>query len=240
MQTKINTDERIKSVQPLPSHLLFELMDGRLLAIPKDWYPRLQSASPNQLNNWEVQGAGFSVRWPEVDEDLEISGLLAGNPAPELRSSKGEIPGALIREFRESSGISQNELAQQLGVRQATVSDWEQGKIEPSPLAAGRLRELMRKHELSKQPMSAVNSPKRETYIKGALDYWRDAAFTNMAMMPYTQGSLFLENIKIENGKAYNFTDLKLVQEAPDMNPLVQCRLFNPPRQFLHSCYGSR
>lgn len=40
--------------------------------------------------------------------------------------------GSRIRESREQKALSQSELARRLGVSQPTVSDWENGKTEPS------------------------------------------------------------------------------------------------------------
>lgn len=40
--------------------------------------------------------------------------------------------GNRIRESREQKTLSQSELARRLGVSQPTVSDWENGKTEPS------------------------------------------------------------------------------------------------------------
>ena len=40
--------------------------------------------------------------------------------------------GARIRESRERKTLSQSELARRLGVSQPAVSDWENGKTEPS------------------------------------------------------------------------------------------------------------
>lgn len=40
--------------------------------------------------------------------------------------------GQRIRESRERNGFSQGELARRLGVSQPTISDWENGKTEPT------------------------------------------------------------------------------------------------------------
>ena len=40
--------------------------------------------------------------------------------------------GIELKKLRESNGLSQNKLAQQLGVSQATVGMWESGKRDPS------------------------------------------------------------------------------------------------------------
>lgn len=147
MTTKIKPDERVQHVMVTPDYLHFLLRDGRFLMVPLDWFPRLHAATPEQRSRWELTGAGFVVRWPDLDEDLEITGLLAGNAAPERRASI-DVDAAQIREYRQRASISQSELAEELGVRQATISDWEKGKSSPSPLAAIRLSQSLRKLQL--------------------------------------------------------------------------------------------
>lgn len=237
MKSKITADERIKRVMPLPDHLLFELLDGRLLAVPLDWYPRLKSASPELLTRWEIRGGGFVVRWPELDEDLEISGLLAGNPAPELRPAS-KIDAATIREYRESSGISQAELAEQLGVRQATISDWEKGKTGPSPLALTRLRDLVRKQELGTQFNAAswANTSMRVSRVAGPsrrpepyLPSGSGIVAWVMEMLPQRSAT------EVGSGGEYRFTDLDVMLSAPQRQDLLSCSLFNPPRLIAHT-----
>jgi DNA-binding transcriptional regulator YiaG len=47
--------------------------------------------------------------------------------------------------LRERLGeISQEQLAQRLGVSWSTISRWENGKGTPSPLARGKLNELLK------------------------------------------------------------------------------------------------
>ena len=41
----------------------------------------------------------------------------------------------MIKSLREISGMNQADFAKSLGVRQATISDWERGKLKPSRLA---------------------------------------------------------------------------------------------------------
>jgi hypothetical protein len=52
------------------------LEDGRSLSVPLVWFPRLRNASPEQRSRWELIGPGFGIRWPEIDEDLSVAGLL--------------------------------------------------------------------------------------------------------------------------------------------------------------------
>ena len=58
--------------------LVVELVDGRTISAPLVWFPRLSRANPAQLSNWELLGDGEGIHWPDLDEDLSISGLLAG------------------------------------------------------------------------------------------------------------------------------------------------------------------
>lgn len=53
-----------------------ELNDGRTLGVPLAWFPRLLSAKPEQLAQYELSTHG--IHWDELDEDLSIDGLLAG------------------------------------------------------------------------------------------------------------------------------------------------------------------
>jgi hypothetical protein len=52
------------------------LSDGREIAIPLEWYPRLREATPQQRENWRLIGRGIGVHWEDIDEDISVSGLL--------------------------------------------------------------------------------------------------------------------------------------------------------------------
>jgi hypothetical protein len=75
-------DERVAAVRFDDERLIVDLADGRTIAVPIAWYPRLANATPEQRSRWEIAGAGFGIHWPEVDEDLSTEGLLRGAPAP--------------------------------------------------------------------------------------------------------------------------------------------------------------
>jgi very-short-patch-repair endonuclease len=53
------------------------LADGREIAIPIEWFPRLLNATPEQKKNWRFIGSGIGIHWEEVDEDISIKSLLA-------------------------------------------------------------------------------------------------------------------------------------------------------------------
>ena len=67
--------------------LQVELSDGRTLSVPLAWYPKLVHATPEERNNWELIGEGQGIRWPDLDEDLSVEGLIAGRPSGESQRS---------------------------------------------------------------------------------------------------------------------------------------------------------
>lgn len=64
-----------------------ELADGRTLAVPVSWYPRLVHASEAERANWRLNGNGSGIHWPDIEEDVSIEGLLAGRPSQEAQKS---------------------------------------------------------------------------------------------------------------------------------------------------------
>ena len=64
-----------------------ELADGRTIAVPLAWYPRLLHATKAERDHWELIGAGQGIRWPDLDEDLSVEGLIAGRASRESQRS---------------------------------------------------------------------------------------------------------------------------------------------------------
>lgn len=54
----------------------FVLADGREIAAPLEWFPRLRDATDRQRENWRLIGKGVGVHWPEIDEDIAVSTLI--------------------------------------------------------------------------------------------------------------------------------------------------------------------
>jgi hypothetical protein len=59
-------------------NLLIELADGRQLAVPLAYFPRLLGATPEQRARSEISGGGTGLHWDELDEDISVAGLLLG------------------------------------------------------------------------------------------------------------------------------------------------------------------
>jgi len=72
-------DIRPISVAFTTDELVVTLADGRKIATPLAWYPRLKGAGEAQRNNFELMPMG--IHWTELDEDLGIAGMLRGRPA---------------------------------------------------------------------------------------------------------------------------------------------------------------
>ena len=72
-------DLRARSVEFTATELVVTLGDGRRIATPLEWYPRLKRATAAQRKNFEIMPMG--IHWPEIDEDLSIAGMLKGRAA---------------------------------------------------------------------------------------------------------------------------------------------------------------
>lgn len=57
--------------------LWVHLDDGRVIAVPLAWFPRLLTATPEQRAQFELSPRG--IHWETLDEDISIDGLLAGH-----------------------------------------------------------------------------------------------------------------------------------------------------------------
>ena len=67
--------------------LAVELSDGRSIAVPLGWHPRLVHATAPERNNWKLIGKGEGIHWPDLDEDISVQALIAGKPSGESQTS---------------------------------------------------------------------------------------------------------------------------------------------------------
>lgn len=56
-----------------------ELTDGRIISFPADRFRILKSATDEQIKQVEVCLNGYALRWEEIDEDITVPGIVAGN-----------------------------------------------------------------------------------------------------------------------------------------------------------------
>ena len=76
MATSVELDATAVAVTTDDSSLRVVLADGRELAVPLEWFPRLRDATPEQRANWRLIGRGQRIHWADVDEDISVAGLL--------------------------------------------------------------------------------------------------------------------------------------------------------------------
>ena len=76
-----------ESVTATDDTLSVDLSDGRTIAVPLAWFPRLVHASQEERNNWKLIGKGQGIHWESVDEDISVENLLAGRPSGESQTS---------------------------------------------------------------------------------------------------------------------------------------------------------
>jgi hypothetical protein len=67
--------------------LTVQFNDGRTISVPLRWYPRLEHATSDERQNWELIGNGTGIHWPAIDEDISVQALLRGLPSGESQAS---------------------------------------------------------------------------------------------------------------------------------------------------------
>lgn len=63
------------------------LNDGRNISVPLIWYPRLFHGNKQELERYELIGDGEGIHWPDLDEDINVEGILAGRRSGESQKS---------------------------------------------------------------------------------------------------------------------------------------------------------
>lgn len=75
-----------KAVRCDDSTLWVDLADGRSIAAPLAWFPRLLHATPEQRADARISPSGRGLHWEALDEDISVEGLLLGR-ADQTRSA---------------------------------------------------------------------------------------------------------------------------------------------------------
>lgn len=80
-------DARAQRVTISDDALAVDLVDGRTIIVPLVWYPRLWHETQEERSHFEIFGDGTFIHWPDLDEDLSVTGLLAGHRSGESPQS---------------------------------------------------------------------------------------------------------------------------------------------------------
>src|SRR5437762_14295882 len=78
---------RAVAVKVTDDELAVQLEDGRTVAVPLVWYPRLLHGTKRERSRWRLIGRGVGIHWPALDEDISVAGLLAGRRSGESQAS---------------------------------------------------------------------------------------------------------------------------------------------------------
>ena len=68
--------------------IFIELTDGRTISFPADRFKLLAEATDEQLKEVSIRLNGYALRWENLDEDITVKGIVAGNfqlPLPESK-----------------------------------------------------------------------------------------------------------------------------------------------------------
>ena len=65
-----------KSVHFDDKHLHVELVDGRIISTPLEWYPELRNATIAQLSEYNFICDGTGIEWESIDYHLSIESML--------------------------------------------------------------------------------------------------------------------------------------------------------------------
>ncbi len=89
-ETELHTEiyeARAQNVIVSEDSLTVDMVDVRTIIAPLSWYPRLWYGKPEERDNFEIIGDGAIIHWPDLDEDLSVSGILAGRRSGESQQS---------------------------------------------------------------------------------------------------------------------------------------------------------
>ncbi len=86
LETEIE-EPKAKSIKISDDSLSVDLFDGRTIIVPLLWYPRLWHGSNEERKNFELIDEGSIIHWPDLDEDLSLSGIVAGRKSGESQKS---------------------------------------------------------------------------------------------------------------------------------------------------------
>lgn len=99
----VDLDTTIVSASVRAGKIRVALRDGRDVAIPMRWSPRLAAATPAQRRNVVITADGQVLHWPDIDEDIDVSAFLARGsiitfaPGSLLISDDGSLAGKETR-----------------------------------------------------------------------------------------------------------------------------------------------
>ena len=99
----------ILATEPLAESVCFDaenmwvaLVDGRRLGVPLADFPKLSHATARHRGQYVICGGGSSLHWDEIDEDISVRTLVAGDSDRKKRADRSRPPERKRSEHRRS------------------------------------------------------------------------------------------------------------------------------------------
>jgi hypothetical protein len=86
----IEVQPRVSAVGFTNDRLSVTLLDGRVLLIPLDWYPRLEEGTESERHAWRIfedSDGRDIILWESLDELIPVIALITGTPSRESKRS---------------------------------------------------------------------------------------------------------------------------------------------------------
>jgi hypothetical protein len=87
----VRLDASAVDVRVSNEQLFVVLADGRELAAPLAWFPRLAEATDEQRQSWRLIGRGHGIHWPDLDEDISVESLSASELTRTVLGAKRRV-----------------------------------------------------------------------------------------------------------------------------------------------------
>lgn len=139
METTLNN---ILKVWFLENQISIETKNGIVKSLPLRWFPRLEKATVEQRNNFEL--SHFGIHWPELDEDLSFEGFFTFNK-DEIESQKSEIQ----KVFAKFPELNISELARRVGISPTLMRHYACNVKQPSPERMKQIKDAL--HEVGRE-----------------------------------------------------------------------------------------
>jgi hypothetical protein len=65
-----------KDIKFTDNKIIVILDDDREIGIPLRYFPRLQTATEKERNNFRFIGGGIGIHFPDIDEDISVTNLI--------------------------------------------------------------------------------------------------------------------------------------------------------------------
>jgi hypothetical protein len=86
------------------SRIVLELATGYLFGVPVSALPHLEDATPAQLGEVEVSPEGGGLRFPSIDADYSVPGLILALTAREIGRNGGTVKSAAKTRAARANG----------------------------------------------------------------------------------------------------------------------------------------